>query len=332
MDNTGTSPLSYAFRRLVKELIWKYLLKHNPDGNAPHVAVFSSRRGGSTMLMELLCTNSCMSFSDQPFSLYTASQAQMQELPLLEYSQIISPDDDELERIFEYTDRILSGQSVVNGPWKFWTSGSNMRTTRMVLKITDAKSIAGALAHRFGLKTVVSTRNPIAQGSSVERNGWDFTGRAFLRNPEFVERWLPGSLIDDAWSILRGNDRLACRVLDWTLENLPLIDATKSHPDWLFLSYEKLVLAPEASVRELASYCDLQGEEDRMLQQLLRPSRSTKRQSTAATREKIAEGDRTYLASRWREKIPESRERELLDICSHFGLGIYKPGLDEPVF
>lgn len=331
MMSDRTSPLNYAAKRFFKELVWRYLVRHRPDGVRPHIAVFSSRRGGSTLLMELLASNPGVGFSDQPFSLYTASQAQIQRLPLFEYGQVIAPDPDEMERIFTYADDILSGRLVVNGPWKFWQPGVSMKTNRMVLKITDAKTIAAQLVRQFGLRSVVMTRHPIAQALSVDRNGWDLTARAFLRNPAFVSRWLPGTLLDDAWAIVRGPDRMARRVLDWTLENLPLMEACTDHADWLFMSYEQLVMHPQESIAALARHC-LLGNEQQMLDQLTRPSRSTKQSSTAQTRQRIETGDRSYIVSRWREKVPPEREHELLAICAHFGLDLYQVGVDEPRF
>lgn len=323
------SPLNFALRRAAKEVAWKFLHRHQPDTSLPDVAIFSSRRGGSTLLMEVLSVNRGMSFSDQPYSLYTASEAQLQVLPLLEYGQIISPDRHELDQVFEYTRQILDGRLVVNGPWKFWKAGSNMRTSRMILKITDAKSIAQELAEQFGLSVIVMTRHPISQSLSVERNGWETTARAFLRNRAFTERWLPGALLEEAWAIARGPDPLARRVLDWTLENLPLIDTCRNNPDWLFLSYEELVLKPEESITRLARHCRFD-DEDAMLAKLLQPSRSTKRSSTSDTKRRIAEGNAEYIARRWRQKIDTEQEQNLLAICHRFGLNIYAHGEDIP--
>lgn len=321
--------MSNALKQLVKEVIWATVYRHKPDPSHPTIAIFSSRRGGSTLMMELIAANKGFSFSDQPFGLYTMTCAQLNALPVFAYSQIIAPDPKEWAQIKEYIGAILSGALTVNGPWKFWKTPHSIRSDRMVLKITDAKSIAPELVAHFGLTPVVMTRHPISQSLSVQKNGWDTTARAFLRNKDFVATYLTPELEARAWDLVHDADPMKGRLLDWTLENLPLIAALKENPDWLYLPYETLIAHPDASITRLAQACQLD-DPAAMLAQLEYPSRSTKRSSSKTTRKQISAGEHSYILARWRKQVDAEAEAALLAIPAQFGLPLYHVGEDEP--
>ena len=314
--------LKRALVRAAKEAVWAAARQR--QGEAPSIALFSSRRGGSTLLMEVIAANPRMGFADQPFGLYTASEEQIARLPLFAYGQVLYPDAEEWGQIEAYIADLLAGRFAANGPWR--PGRHHLRTDRMVLKITDAKSVAGELCRRTGLLPLAMIRHPIAQALSVERRGWALTGRAFLRSIEYRAAFL-GEKAAEAEAILAGPDRLAARVLDWTLENLPLLADAK---DWPVIAYERLVTDPEAEVDRLAAYADLP-DTAAMLKVLTRPSRSAARGSTAARRAEIAAADARALVGGWRDKVDPAREAALLAIPQRFGLDLYRPGADMPV-
>ena len=78
---------------LVKELIWRYLIQLKPTKRP--IFLYASRRSGSTLLMEVICANRGVMFSDQPFGLYTASSATINRLPVFPGGQVVSPDPEE---------------------------------------------------------------------------------------------------------------------------------------------------------------------------------------------------------------------------------------------
>ena len=176
----------------------------------------------------------------------------------------------------------------------------HLRNDQICLKITDAKSIIDWMDDQFDNRTIVMTRHPIAQATSVMRAGWFGTGKWLLRSDGYVTRWLDGDLAEYAWQIYRDSPELPQRVLDWVLENLPMLRQLPENPQWHFVSYEDLILHPRQAVEALASFADL-SDIDRMLARVSKPSRSTPNISTADRQRAILTQDRSTLLNSWRD-------------------------------
>ena len=317
-------PLRTAWARLVKELIWK-LAAFKPTRQP--IALYASRRSGSSLLMEVIAVNAGVLFSDQPFSLFTASSSQINRLPIFPYGQLACPDASESQWIERYLQDLLAGKIRVHAPWKVWSREYHFRNNRLCLKITDAKALVEWIDRRFDVATLISTRHPVAQALSVARLGWMTTGKGFLRNPGYVERWLDTKLEALCWDIYAKGSDLQQRVVDWALENLPLLEFLRSHPDSHYLSYEELIAHPAESVSYLA---DRLGLSDRraMERRVLRPSRSTRRESSAERQAMIRRGDRRGLLESWRSHVDASDIADCFRILDAFGLDLYR--LDSP--
>ena len=314
--------VSNAARQLAKELLWRLTYRHRSDPDKADICVYSSRRGGSTMLMEILGANRGMSFSDQPFGLFTASRPNINRLPIFPYGQIYAPDEQEQALLKDYVDGLFAGEIPANVPWKFWSGRGFGRTDRMTLKITDAKGLAGWFDSNYPVHTVVMTRHPIAQALSVQRIGWQITGKGFLRNDAYRRDHLTPELVEMCERVYAAGPSLACHVLDWGLENLPLIKGLRRNPHWVHVSYEGLVADSAAVVSMLARRLDLP-DEARMLEVAGRPSRSTKRSSTAATVKNIRSGDVDHLLLGWRRKADEAELAGCFELLERLGVRLY---------
>jgi len=319
--------LSTAAKQLTKELLWKLAYRHRSDPDKADICLYSSRRGGSTLLMEILAANRGMSFSDQPFGLYTASGPNINRLPIFPYGQIYAPDEQELALIREYVDGLFAGEIPANVPWKFWARGWYRRTDRMTLKITDAKGLAQWFDESYRAHALVMTRHPLAQSLSVQRIGWQVTGKGFLRNEAYRRDHLTPELVEMCERIYAQGPSLTCHVLDWGLENLPLIKGLRDNPHWIHVSYEELVADSSAVVSMLARSMDLP-DEARMLEVAGRPSRSTKRSSTAATVKNIRSKDVKDLLLGWRDKVEPALRDECFEVLDRLGVRLY--GADSP--
>ncbi len=227
------------------------------------------------------------------------------------------------------------------------------RTNRVVFQMTYGTPLIEWFDANFNVKTIVLFRHPIANALSVMREGWPPECEDFLRHKWFRETQLSSgtgvssvsdsgtgvspviasspSTGDEAIRACNGADRLALaqrimthgtlfekHVLDWCLKMLIPFQAIQSgkHPDWIVLSYERIVLEPEAVVRELSAKLDLPDVEA-MLAQVRRPSRTV----TGATAEHVH--DPKYLLNRWRERLSTEQQRSLMAIVSAFGIDAY---------
>lgn len=316
--------IKLAFKLFVKEIIWNILTNHKPAGKK-NIVLYVSRRSGSTLLMEVIARNKGTTFCDQPFGLYTNSPWNIRFLPLFEYSQVISMDSEEEIMIRNYINDIFSGNIHVNAPWKFWCYGGMLRSNRMVLKITDAKSIIDWIDKNFKVYTVIMTRHPIAQSLSVIRNKWTVTGKAFLRNSYFIENYLSDHQFSLCQSVYRNESLIERHVLDWALENLIPINLLPKRPHWIFLSYEELVLYPEKTIKRLAKELDLE-DLGKMLNQCKKPSRSTRKASTSRTRLEIIKRNVSPLLYGWKNEITESEMKNAMNILKQMNMDIYQEG------
>ena len=212
--------ITIALRQLIREIVW-HIFNHHTPGGAPDIALFGSRRSGTTMMTEVIAANSGLKHVDQPLSVFTASPYQLSRLPIFPDGQPFAPSEEERQRLRSYVADILAGRIHVNEPWRFWRRDFSFRSNRIVLKLTNAHGIAEWLNEQFTLRTIVLTRHPIPQSLSVIRNSWGLQLRAFLFNEEYCETYLQKNQIDFAHDILRNGSQLHKYVLDWCLENLP---------------------------------------------------------------------------------------------------------------
>ncbi len=320
-------PVRSAMALCVKELIWKTLIRFSP--RKPPIALYASRRSGSTLLMEVIAVNAGVMFSDQPFSLFTASSTNLNRLPIFPYGQLANPDPQEAAYIEDYTRGLLDGTIRANVPWKVWSSEFHFRNDRICLKITDAKALIDWIDQHFEVQTVVSTRHPIAQSLSVANLGWMITGKGFLRNAAFVRQWLSSELEQLCWEVYGRGTELEQRVVDWALENLPMLTWLKQRSHWSYLSYEELIAETEAAIDYLADRLQL-ADRAKMIGRVSRPSRSTRRESTAQRKSLIRSQDRNQLIDSWQKKV-ESRELDnCFRILDRFGIGLYRPDRSMP--
>ena len=322
-DLTQRESLGLAWTYAVKESIWAFT-RHRP-GSRKNIALFTTRRGGSTWLMEVIAANRGVRFIDQPFSLFRAAPGHLARLLIPDRSEFITLDAEEEVRVRQFVQGLLNGSIQVNAPWAVWARTFHFRTDRVVLKITNAKALIDWFDATFALHVVFAPRHPLPLSLSVIRNGWALTGPPFLRNAAFVEAYLTDAQLARGWDVLRNGTLLEQHVLGWVLENLVPLRLLDARPHWLVLPYESVVLNPERAVERLATVLDLP-DRARMLRQAGAASRSTRKLSSTFAPGEVG---RARLG-RWRRQITEEEERAAMGIVDAFGIDFYRMGDDLP--
>lgn len=315
--------LDLAWRYAVKETIW--LLSRHRSGPRPNIGLFSTRRGGSTWLMEVIAVNRGVRYVDQPFSLHHPAPGHIRRLPIPSRSQFTSLEADAEPRVRAFVEDLFEGRLSVNAPWEIWHPTFHWTTDRVILKVIDAKPLIEWFDRSFDLQILYSTRHPVPSALSVIRNGWALTAHAYLRDPEFVARWLNDDQVAFAWDVLREASPLQQHVLNWALENLVPLRRLQANPHWLFVSYEHATLDPAGTVDFLAEHLDLP-DRGRMLKQVRTASRSTRKLSSTF---EPADEARARLRA-WRQHVSPEEERAALGILDRFEIPAYRPGADLP--
>lgn len=320
------NPLRSACAQMIKELVWA-AVRFRPARKP--ICLYSSRRSGSTLLMQMISANKGVMFSDQPFGLYSISSANINCLPVFAYSQIACPDEDEAAVLHNYVERLLAGRIRANAPWKFWTRDFHFFNDRICLKITDAKAMIDWMDRQFDVNTVVLTRHPVAQILSVSRNRWFTTGKGLLKNARFVERWMSNELEATCWDLYRSGSELEGRVVDWALENLVPLALLPARPDWLFVSYEDLMTSTPAVIDYLSGQLQLD-DQKAMARQIEKPSRSVRWGNNTELRQSIHDRNQERLVDWWKSKISNEELSACFRILERFGINLYQPDTSLP--
>lgn len=312
---------------MLKELVWSFV-RLRPTKKP--ICLYASRRSGSTLLMQMIGANPGVMFSDQPFGMYSVSSANINRLPVFAYSQIACPDEDEAAVVGRYFERLINGQVRANAPWKVWSRDFHFFNDRVCLKITDAKAMIDWFDQRFDIETVVLTRHPIAQIFSVADNRWFTTGKGLLKNGRFVEQWLTSDLESMCWDLYRSGTELESRTVDWALENLVPLKLLPDRPQWLYVSYEDLVLSTPAVIEFLSSKLALE-DPQAMAKQIARPSRSVRRTKSDQLRRSIHGGNPERRLESWRTRIGADELASCFRVLDKFGIDLYRPDSNLPV-
>ena len=252
-----TENLLRAVRSTFKEAVW-LTTSHQP-GDVNDVALFATRRGGSTWLMHVIAAAPGFRSLDQPFSVMTANltPGHYRRVPKYAYGEIVCSAPEELRELRGYVAALVAGDIPVNAPFRFWRNDFRFKTDRQVLKIVGAKSLIGWMDDEFDLDIVLLTRHPITQAMSWIRNGWTLTTRAYLDNARFVEAHLTPQLEGRCHDIVERGSALERSVLNWGLENLIPLRTLAHRPSWISVSYEATVIRPRETIEQLAARLSL---------------------------------------------------------------------------
>ena len=310
----------YEVRALIKELIWWLTNGHRP-GDQPNIALFATRRGGSTWLMEIIAANSGIKYINQPLSVETVglTAAQFRRMPFA-MGELVALDDTSEERLRTYLEAVLSGELPVNAPTRFWRRDFRFRTNRLVLKCVAGKPVIDWIATNFELNIVYLTRHPIPQALSCMRNSWRLHLAGFLDSNAFCSMHL-GDALGFCNDIASDGSELDRYVLNWALENVVPARLLPERPEWLHVRYEDTVVSPEAVIEKVADRLGL-ADLDAMRARIDVPSLSSAI-STDVARRKIVAGDRESLAFGWRNDVSDDDVRSAMRILERLGIDLY---------
>ncbi len=283
---------------------------HRPQ-ERKDVFLFSTPRGGSTWLSELVLTQPGFKPADEPFNLRDAPiRAELSKRGIADWADLY--DRAKEEAMYSYIESIRAGANGTLNPF-LHRNRFRLLTRRICFKILHAgEDRMSAFRERFGGFIVLLLRHPIPV--SLSRKELPRL-RAFLSS-DFR------SLLSAEQAAL--SDRIAATgsdldraVLDWCLQTA--IPLTKAENDWTIVTYEQLVVDPLPVLRELASRLELPRLE--RMERRLTVASSSMRQSEQATRERVGDADRTWLIDRWRSKIGEGDASRAMEPLPAFGLG-----------
>ncbi len=181
-------------------------------------------------------------------------------------------------------------------------SSTLRRSGRLVLKDPTAVLLAGWLAELQPLQVVVLSRHPCGFAASIRRLGWPIRLQRLLNQPDLVADHLAEHV-----DVLRAalDDPLAALGGFWAATHHVL--RRQAGEDWVFASYERLCLEPDAAFAELSGKLGLE---------LSAPPRSTAHRTGAASTKK----DGRQVALAWRTELTKEEQERVMGPVRALGL------------
>ncbi|SRX75401.1 sulfotransferase domain-containing protein [Aequorivita antarctica] len=270
---------------------------------------YASRRGGSTILAQILEAEDGVASIDQPFDLWKPESDRgkiiAEYIPAKAMSQFFELNDLEKKQVERYLKLIRNGrlQKLSNKP----------RCKKQILKIVNAQGLVDILSELVPSISVVMLRHPCSQALSVVKNKWGTCERPFLEAEDWSSKYLSKDQLEFGNKISQEGSYLGRAILNWCLEWHYSLKYSKQN--YLILYYEDMILNPEKFIDTLFSYLKFKNK-DKALSVLSTPSRSSSF-SKERTLNDIKLGNKYNLLSNWREgyTIEDlSIAQEILDV------------------
>jgi len=297
-------------------------------GDKRDIFIFATRRGGSTWLSNVVCSQRGMRLVDQPFDPGTITDEQKAALPRANDYQYIHFSPADCSKIECYFRRIRAGNLPIRTRWHFLGRYPSTASRRLVYKIVNAKAMIGFFLETFDGHFVYLVRHPIPVSLSVIRNGWPLHVEAYLDNAFFVSRYLSSKQRSYAQQVMRTGSTLQKYILNWCLENIvPLKFAGCA--GLLTVTYEELVLNKGDMLRMLRERLDLNAK-SRMDRNYELPS-STSTFSTLQTlgmltdRQALTAERKRHLVGDWKRGVSREDEADAYRVLEAMGIDAYHP-------
>ena len=299
------------------------------QGNRPNLCVLGIRRGGSTLLADMIAAQRGIWFANEPFAVFKKHQnagARLDRwLPTLRHSQFFDLTEEQSTQVDRYI-KLLNRGAIPIGTARL--PRFPLTADRSCIKVLNTPFLADRFAQKHGMTSVFLTRHPAAQALSILRQKWGYSAEAYFDKPAFLTQYMTGEQIELGQRILANNTSAGDwekAILNWWVENLyPLTHATTmTH----VLTYEELTLKPEQWISTL---CDSLSLDDpaSMLAIANKPSNSSN-MSTGDTVKQIAGSDRMGLVTSWQKKVDADMLAKAQAILDAFGVTAYR--MDDPL-
>ena len=301
---------------------WDFSLSILPDslfysqGHCSNLAIWGSRRGGSSIFSELIFTAGSIREIDQPFDSFRSDRLSFRCRRRLlldkEMCQYFNLSNDEWAKISAYLLRLTNGghRSAYPMPLSF------NRNARTVFKILNAPFLADQITEALDLSSIYIMRHPISQALSVMRNQWGLTYGPYVNSEWVRETFLNTSQVKMVDSICHSGSTLEKYILNWVFENLFLLrDSEKMQ---LRVAYENLVVRPDLVAIQLDENLGLHVD----VAVLARPSRS-RELSTNSKNRAIMRADKSALVSSWMSEVSTAEIKCVQDILNVFEIDTY---------
>lgn len=280
------------------------------------IFVFATRRGGSTLLMQMIYSQPGLDYIDQPLDFHRY-HPHRDRLPKPYLNRFLSLDEKDSQQLRAYFQSLLAGKFRIRHQWNWLDLHYSFLVNRLVVKELATKWMIGWFAEEFDIDVVYLLRHPIPTALSIIQRGWPCMANAFLRDEAFCEEYLSAELLDLARAILQHGSALEQYVLEWCLDNVDPLRRSPSQP-WLCVTHEEIVLRPVQMSEMICLRLDLPAP-NRMATAIDNPTRTTSNNSRSLIKSKGPK----YLVNRWVETLSTGDKQRVQAILDAFEIQCY---------
>jgi len=300
----------YRIKQLLGSMC-RYEIEERP------ILILGTRRSGSTLLMRMIYSQPGVDYVDQPLDLWHYHPYKAQ-LPAPAFNRFISlSSGEERSSCALFLEDVLSGRKRLRHQWNLFDRDFSWVVHRLVLKELNLKDVEFIhwLAERCDVVFLI--RHPVAVALSIMKLGWGNTAQAFLENDEYCLRYLDKRKIEFSQKVIEKGTDLEKFVLEWSLENIPLLQQ-RENSTWLTITYEELVVRPREISGVLCEKLKLP-EMERMWKTVGMPTRTT----TSDSKQIISQFGATARAAQWQAEISTEERTGVQSILDIMGIKEY---------
>jgi hypothetical protein len=290
------------------------------QGDKPNILLLATPRGGSTWMMEIIASQAGMKYFDEPFNI--------RRRDVIAAGRVVSwadlmPEADNKDRLIQYLKDLSANRIGGMNPPPF-RKHHRFFTNRVVFKIHELEHMASTLEQELGAQVLYLLRHPIA--TAMSRNVLPRL-ELFMNSPYYREAYLDEAGLKAISRVYDHGTNIERGVLAWCFEN---VDALRCEDvkDWVFITYEELLLNSVKACRYLADRLALD-DVGAMLRSVGEPSVNINL-SGEDTHRILKEADerdkKRKLVTKWKSKVDDEGERAAMDLLPLFGLDAYSAG------
>lgn len=259
----------------------------------------SSPRSGSTLLGQVLGSipDSCILF--EPLHLKQVPEA---EAAGFSWRTFVAPGEQWPQGEI-FLKRIFKGEIVNGWTTKEMSIQEAYQAKRMIIKFVRANRLLPWICQKFEVPApILLLRHPCAVVASQLNAGWKNVSRP--APPQYLDKY---PVFQAALSQAKGDEE--CLAALWALDQLPPLVHPKPHP-WMVVTYEELLLRPEATLLRILKKWDLEVDIDDALSRIKKPSSVVTRSGISGIKG-------------WKNNLTEQQVSRVLSIVNAFGFTFY---------
>jgi len=300
-------PGFWKLRKIKKTLEGYYLNYKINFKEDEHFLIFSSPRGGSTWLAEVLSLTLGIPILWEPLLIRSSSRfsklnfADMQFLPR-------EMENNEVYRQFE---NLFKGNGIDDWEKQKTNSKTLIQSKKALIKFCRGNMLLPYLSSQFNFKNkpIFLIRHPFAVvASQMKHIGWKGEVSEFqIPNNDFNEVY---TMHSDFLRTLKSKETIL--LAQWCISNKIPLDDSKNNEDWITITYEELILEPQLTVKRIFDQWGLGVDADAI--EFRNKSSTTQQGSPISPKEQLG-----Y----WKKSFNDEQIFEMSNVLKYFKIELY---------